>query len=144
MVIMVDGPEPEKVKYFPSIDSLCTSRGGLKITSEMSATSNSPDWKNPNEKWVPNKKPRMYGTTNMVMSAWKKEDMKQAIILCGKITEAEFNDDLFDEIYSVSGGCIREATVSYRAGCPSTSFADEAVNRVSRSPAKAAGTCLGR
>ena len=135
MFVMVDGLLVTEVTFVTYLDTLCTSGSGDKITSEKNAGP-LPDWEeNKDER---RKKIRLGGTTNIVMGAWQMEDMKKAITACCVRDQEQFDQELFDRIYYVTGGRIREAISSYNKKVVSTVLADAVVARVSTTSARLA------
>ena len=125
---MVDGLLVTEVEFVTELDTLCTSGRGDKITSEKSIGP-IPDWEEIEEERQ--RKVRLQSTANIVMGAWQVDDMKCAITACCVGNDERFDEELFEEIYYVTGGRIREAVSMYRKKEVSTIYADNVVKRVS-------------
>lgn len=128
-VIMIDGVEPSLYNSFGPIYSLCTSGGGIRITSEMRAGE-----RDFHDDYDPTP-----SVTNIVMGAWSFDDLKVAVSRCRRDAGGTpFDDELFEDIYFVTGGRIRDAVDMYNSKQVVTKDADQIVERVSKIGAKLA------
>ncbi|KAL3906120.1 MAG: hypothetical protein SGILL_009402 [Bacillariaceae sp.] len=125
---MIDGVAPSLYNSFGVIYSLCASGGGIRITSEMRA----------GERHFHADYDSTRSMTNIVMGAWSFNDLKVAVDRCRKDAGRSFCDELFESIYFVTGGRIRDAIDMYDKQQVSTGDADEIVGRVSKESAKLA------
>ena len=128
LVIMIDGVEPSLYNSFGRIFSLCTSGGGIRITSEMWAGET-----NFHADYDPTP-----SVTNIVMGAWSFDDLKMAVKRCRDDAGMPFDDELFENIYFVTGGRIRDALIMYNSKQVITEYANRNVQRVSKGVAKLA------
>jgi len=126
--IMIDGVAPSLYNSFGRIFSLCTSGGGIRITSEMRAGET--DF---HDDYDPTP-----SVTNIVMGAWSFDNMKVAVNRCRRDAGTPFDGELFEEIYFVTGGRIRDAMIMYNLKQVITKDADQVIGRVSSGVAKLA------
>lgn len=115
IVDAVDGPKSTEFTRFSKLTYGCTSGPGIDIKHHMVDT-----------------------TFNVVMSAWTKEILQNAIITTLKLDPKEeeeksdkyFDVEKFDGVYFVNGGRIRGFQASYE-GKIDTTFAEQLVSRIS-------------
>ena len=126
--MMIDGVEPSLYNSFGRIFSLSSSGGGIRITSKMWAGET--DF---HDDYDPTA-----SITNIVMGAWSFDDLKIAVKRCRRDAGRPFDDELFETIYFVTGGRIRDAMIMYNSKQVITEDADQIVQRVSKGGAKVA------
>ena len=120
IVDAVDGPKATALTNFSKLTYGCTSGEGIRIKHHMAKT-----------------------TFNVVMAAWKVDDLSKALIaelgldptVTDESSKQYYDEEKFDAVYFVNGGRIRGFRDSY-TGTIDTSFADQTVARISRQQAE--------